>query len=214
MTMSRFLATALIALTIIFSGCSTTSSVPNYKVSDLFKSYCYFESGSSWTYTNDSIPSTDKVTISEINEYTRFEPSTDDYRYQAIEISLDDNPLNMTLFELTAGTTQVEAGKMNSLFRMYLKDGSYYLVFSPQYPLGEEISLGETIGRYTNVEILNTMTIYENTYESVYHTRVIMDATSTEYHYYIAKNHGLVRFTVSTPQQEYSYSLKSSSLIQ
>lgn len=210
----NFIKTMVFLLIIFATGCSSTSSVPSYKISDLFKSYCYFESGSSWTYTNDSTPSTDKVTISEINEYTRFEPSSDDYRYQAIEINLDDNPLNMTLFELTAGTTQVETGKMNSLFRMYLEDGSYYLVFSPQYTLGEEISLGETIGRYTNVEILNTMTIYDNTYESVYHTRVIMDATGSEYHYYIAKNYGLVRFTVSTSQEQYSYSLKSSSLNQ
>jgi len=209
------LAAKTIVLLMVFAvGCSTSTTIPTYKISDLFKSYCLFQPGSYWIYTNDSVPSSDRISIGEIEESTRFDPTTNDYRYEAIQMSINDNPLNISMFELTAGNTPVESGKMNSLMRMYMNDGSYFLVFSPQYPIGEEIPLGETIGRYTNVEILDSLTIMDHTFTEVYHTRVIMDATGTAYQYYIAKNYGLVRFSATSDTHTYSYSVKSSSLAQ
>ncbi len=214
MNIHSLTAKILLVLMLVVAGCSTSSTIPTYKISDLFKSYCLFQPGSYWIYTNDEEPSSDRISVGEIDESTRFDPSTNDYRYEAIEMSINDNPLNIKTIELTAGSTQVETGKMNSLMRMYMTDGSYFLVFSPQYPLGEEIPLGETIGRYTNVEILDSLTILGNVYTEVYHTQVMMDATGTAYQYYIAKNYGLVRFSVTSDTLSYSYSLKSSSLAQ
>ncbi len=214
MNFHSFTAKVLVVLTLVVTGCSSSTTIPTYKISDLFKSYCLFQPGSYWIYTNDQNPSSDRVSVGEIDESTRFDPTTNDYRYEAIEMNINSNPLNITMFELTAGNTQVEAGQMNSLMRMYMNDGSYFLVFSPQYPIGEEIPLGETIGRYTNVEVLDSLTVLDNLYTDVYHTQVIMDATATEYQYYIAKNFGLVRFSATSETQTYSYSLKSSSLAQ
>ena len=204
----------IFVLLVLTSGCTSSSSIPTYKVSSLFKSYCLFETGSYWVFSNETAPSTDTIRVGEVNTSTRFNPATNDYRYEAIEMSISNNPLSMETFEITAGNTQVEAGHMNSLLRLYLQDGSYFLIFSPQYPIGEEIPLGETIGQYTNVEIIPTYTLNNKTYSDVYHTQVIMNSLNTEYHYYIAKNHGLIRYTVKNETTEYAYSIVNSSLIQ
>lgn len=83
---------------------------------------------------------------------------------------------------------------MNSLLRLYKSDGSYHLVFLPQFPFGEEEIMGDEIGTYTNIEMLDNFELNNRTYSNVYHTRVVILHNNTiEYNYWIAKNHSLIK---------------------
>jgi hypothetical protein len=123
------------------------------------------------------------------------------------------NVFNITRYELTANNFEPELTSMNSLFRLYKTDGSYHLIFLPQYPMGESVIIGDEIGTYTNVEIMNTFEVNNITYQNVYHTRIVVSSTNTEYNYWIAKYHSLIKATSIIDGQTTSISLKSDHLL-
>ncbi len=100
------------------------------------------------------------------------------------------------------------------MLRLYKDDGTYQLIFSSQYAIGEDIILGDDIGLYTNVEIIESLELNGNTYTEVYHTRLIITVNSNiEYNYWIAKNYGIVKSVTTINGQTNSISLRSASLI-
>ncbi len=208
--------TPIIAIMLIISGCfnsNTSNSTPYYILSEEFSDYCWFEKGSYWVFQNDITLVTDTIKISDIVETKRFHNENGGFNYQAVEMYTSTNGFDITKYELTANNHEPELTSMNSLFRLYKNDGSYYLVFLPQYPMGESINMGDEIGTYTNVEILNSFELNNISYQNVYHTRVVVSSTNTEYNYWIAKYHSLIKATSKIDGQTTSISVKSDHLI-
>ena len=210
------LVLVLLVFTFALSGCfNSGGSVPYYTISDEFASYCWFEEGSWWYYQNDSTLVADTVLITEVDVSKRLNAENDDYNYQAVEMYTTSSVLNITKCELTAGDYEAEPDEMNSLMRLYFADGSYEHIFSPQYPIGEEVILGDEIGVYTNVALEVSKVINGKAYTNVWHTRRVVSVnTNAEYNYWIAENYGLVKFTVDNEGEKYSVSLLTSGLIQ
>lgn len=203
-----------IAISIITGCFNSNKGIPYYTISEDFADYCWFEEGSYWIFQNDSTLVTDSVRIDDVRESKRFNPVEVDYNYQAVEIFTTANVSGITQHELTAGDYETIQGEMNSLLRLHKDDGSYELVFSPQYAIGEEIILGDDIGLYTNIEIIESFELNGNTYNDVYHTRVIKKVgTNIEYNYWIAKNYSLIKSVSTINGQTTSISLQSANLV-
>ncbi len=211
----------LSALSIIFlviSGCfpktNTNTITPYYTVSDDFANYCWFKTGSYWVFQNDSTLLSDTIKVIDVLDSKRFHNQGEAFNYQAIELYTNVNTFNITKHEITAGTYDANLDEMNSLLRIYKNDGSYHLAFLPEYPVGEEINLGDQIGTYSNIEIIDIFNLNNLTYNDVYHTRVKVTINNTaEYNYWIAKNHGLIKATSTIDDQTSSISSKSDHLI-
>jgi len=196
------LITSLIVL-LLTSGClrDIDNSIPYSEISEEFADYCWFEIGSYWVFQNDSTLLTDTVKIDNLLESSRLHNQGKSFNYQAIELFLANNSFNISKYELTAGSPETTSSNMNSLLRLYKDDGSYHLVFLPQYAVGEVVNMGVDIGNYTNIEILESYVLNSKTYHNVYHTRVVIPSKDSEYNYWIAKNHGIIK-AVSTINEE------------
>ncbi len=211
----KILAIPIIIIMLLISGCfnsNTTNSTPYYTISNEYAEYCWFEEGSYWIFMNDSTLFTDTISIIDIIETKRTHTQPQPHNYQAVEMFTKSNIFNIARYEITAGNFEVKAGEMNSLLRLYLSNGLYHLVFLPQYPFGEEIIMGDDIGIYSNIELLNSFELNNNTYTDVYHTRVIV-GTNAEYNYWIAKNHSLIKAISTINGQTTSISLVVDNLI-
>ena len=205
-----------ILILFILSGCfnsNTNNSTPYYTISDEFANYCWFETGSYWVFQNDNTLVTDTIKISDVVETKRFHNENGGFNYQAVEMYTTSNGFDISRYEITAGNFEAKQGAMNSLLRLYKYDGTYQIVFLPQYSLGEEIILGDEIGVYTNVEIMTSFELNNKTYQDVYHTKVVISSTNSEYHYWIAKYHGLIKVTSTIDGQTSSISVKSDLLV-
>ena len=208
---------AISIVLLIITGCfpktNTDTITPYYTISDDFANYCRFETGSYWIFQDDSTLLTDTIKVIDVVETKRFHNEKGGFNYQAVEIFTSSNSFDITKYEITAGSSEPELTTMNSLLRLYKSDGSYHLVFLPQYPVGEEVLMGDDNGNYTNIEILHTMALNSVTYQDVYHTRVVIPARNTEYNYWIAKYHSLIKATSIIDGQTSSISSKSDHLI-
>lgn len=207
--------TVIVLISIFLNGClGTSQGIPYYTISDEFAQYCWFEAGSKWTYQNDQTEESGDVIIGEVLESQRFNPENEDYNYQAVEMILMNNVFNLSKIELTAGDYQAGEGEMNSLMRFYYTDSTYQLIFMPQYPIGEEIILGDQLGSYLNMEIMPTYEVLGTSYPEVWHTRIVTSSPSVELHFFVAKGYGLVQSRkVVSGEPEETMSLKSSSLV-
>lgn len=202
---------------LIQQGCNTkVNTIPFYQLSNEFKSYCLFETGSSWEYQSSLLSQTESVNISEIQENIWTNTYNEDYNYEAVDMFVANNDIGISMIELTAGSTLNSTSSMNSQMWMFYDDGDYRLMFAPKFPLGEEQLLGEHEGYYTNIEILPTMQIGENTYTDVWHTQVIdhFEVGFGDFDFYIAKNHGLVKIQNIIGTDTIVLQLINSSLIQ
>lgn len=202
---------------LIQQGCNTkVNTIPFYQLSDEFKSYCLFETGSSWEYQSSLLSQTESVNISEIQENIWTNTYNEDYNYEAVDMFVANNDIGISMIELTAGSTLNSTSSMNSQMWMFYNDGDYRLIFAPKFPLGEEQLLGEHEGYYTNIEILPTMQIGENTYTDVWHTQVIdhFEVGFGDFDFYIAKNYGLVKIQNIIGTDTIVLQLINSSLIQ
>jgi len=208
--------TPILAVVLLISGCSNSTNnniTPYYTISEEFTDYCWFEAGSYWVFQDDSTLLTDTIKVNNVTETKRFHNEHGTFNYQAVEMYTSSVIFDFTKYELTAGNSEPKLTGMNSLLRLYKNDGSYHLVFLPQYPVGEEIDMGNETGYYTNIEILNTFFLNGTTYQDVYHTRVKIPAKNSEYNYWIAKYHSIIYATIKIDGQTSSISLKSDHLI-
>ncbi len=205
----------LISIALALTSClGSNNGIPSYTVSNEFAQYCWFQQGSIWVYQNDSTLASDSVIIEEIFESKRFNPESVDYNYQAVEMFTNSNLFDIDHQEITAGNFAVEPGKMNSLLRFYYGDGSYQLIFASEYPIGEEVILGDVLGVYSNAEIVSSMELNGTTYSDVYHSKIVISVNNNiEYNFWIAKNYGLIKSTADVNGVITSISLKSSNLI-
>lgn len=198
-------------------GDKVTVTPPSYyQLSDEFKSYCLFETGSKWEYQSSLLGQTEDINVVNIQENVWQNTFGETFNYEAIDMQMDDNELGISMIEITAGSTKNSTADMNSLMWVFYSDGDYRLVFAPQYPLGEEQLLGEHEGVYENIEILPEMWIDEKSYTDVYHTRVTdyYENGMGDFDFYLAKNHGLIKMQNIVNGDTIIMQLENSSLIQ
>jgi len=201
-----------------FQSCNNTEYVPlpHYTISDEFKTYALFETGSKWEYQGTQFEGTTEVLINGIGENKWTNSYGEQYTYEAIDMYAVDNKAKILMIEITAQSTLNATTSMVSQMWLFYSDGDYRLVFAPQYPLGEEQLLGEHEGKYVNLEILPSFSLGDNTYSDVYHTRVTdyLETGFGDFDFYIAKNHGLVKMLNVNGNDTTILELVSFSLIQ
>lgn len=213
----QFSFISIIFMVILLQACKKKdNTIPYYTLSETFKSYCFFQDGSSWIYQSSLLSTTETISISSHNENIWTNTFGEVYNYQAVDMYIHDNDLGISMIELTANSTLNAVTNMNSQMWLFFSDGDYRLIFAPQYPLGEEQRLGEHEGYYTNVEIIPSMLLGTNTYSDVYHTRIIdhFEQGFGNFDFYIARNFGLVKMQNIVNNDTIILQLVNSSLIQ
>lgn len=189
---------------LIFSfGCGKPSSINEikyYSISDKFKEYSLFQSGSMWVYQNELSGILDTVIVDSIDTYIGYygldEYKNEIYKYEAIDIFLlSDTNINYEKLELSGNNSTVGENGMNEVFRLY-ENADYRRVFAPEQDIGVIYNYGGRTGYYQNVEFLNSYSISGHTFNNVFHSKLIDSTNINEiinYHYYIAKNYGIIR---------------------
>lgn len=206
----------LFILAIIFEGtilsCTKdpVGQVQDRKVSDEFKAYTIFDSASYWVYKKEtsSVNNIDTVRITNVFKDRRFhidQTEPNGFFYEAVEMYYKSSMTGITKGEITAGSP-VGNSTMNENYRLYFNSGRYFSIFIPKYPFSEVQLLGINEGNYTNVEKLSEFYINNYKYTDVYHTSIkdYKDVSATDpdtvyMDFYIAKNHGLIKYSIIKP---------------
>ncbi len=193
----NFYTLSIIFVFILFTNSCTKKvvTIPYYSMTDEFKSYCLFQTGSSWDYYNSKADDTVTINITELLEDVWYNNVGELYNYEAVNMIFTSNNLGISVLEVTGGSTLNAVNPMNSLMRIFYDNGEYRLVFDAKYPIGEEQIIGEQEGVYENVEFITTMELHGNTYSDVYHTRITdyYNQGFGDYDFYIAKNFGIIK---------------------
>jgi hypothetical protein len=204
----------LVLILVILIGSSTVQCTkekpepyPVREISAEFKDYIAFDSSSYWIYKKENVISEilDTVKIYQVFRDRRFhsDATTSGYYYDALEMFYKSSLTGITKGEIAIGTPYGNS-TMNDLYRLYFNNGRYFSILIPKYPFGETQLLGVNEGNYTNVALLNNFLINGKVYSEVYHTNVVdyKNAPDTAFmDFYIAKNHGLVKYTILQPGQ-------------
>ncbi len=213
----------LLFLTIGFSACHKTPSgtvEPDYDISQVSKEYLIFKQGSKWTYQNDSTLQKSSLEVYSTSEEIRTSGggTGPQYTYKAIWIWFTNNNVNLQRGEIFASNFDVGTNIPNSAERVYFLDGHYKIGFAPFYPFGSKINLGGEEGVFVNKELIPSMTLNGKTYTDVYHSisEDVLQATpdTVFYHFYFAKNFGLIKYVIEKNQSVESVSLVDAQLIQ
>lgn len=172
------------------------SEFKTYKITEEFKKYAAFDSLSYWVYrkTTSTTSNIDTVKVTNVSLDRRFHTDVNNpgYFYDAIELSLSSTFLGLTKSEIAAGS-QYESSNMDELLRFHYFSGKYYTVLLPHIPIDSTVHLGNPEGDYSNVSFHEEQWVNGIAYQEVFESRVITD--STEMHFYIAKNFGLIKYT-------------------
>ncbi len=186
----------LVLLVFVANSCGPKiTPIPYYKLSDEFKSYCLFQSGTSWEYYSSSIDWNDIVQVTDVQENKWLNEFNEHYNYQAFDMIVSQNNIGLSFIELTAGSTLNAVNTMNSQMWLFFDNGDYRLIFDAKYPMGEEQILGEHEGAYKNIELIPSMELRGNTYTDVYHTKVTdyYEQGFGDFDFYLAKSYGMIK---------------------
>jgi hypothetical protein len=194
---------------------------PDYDFSAISKEYIYFDLGSKWTYQDDSTMQKSVVEIFSSNEEIRTSAgggTAPQYTYRAYWMWYSANNVNMQKGEGFASNFNVSESIPNSAERIYFINGEYKIAFAPFYPVGTEIDLGGKEGIFVNKNFMQSMTLNGKTYNEVYHS-ITKDYNQSPpdtiyYHFYFARNYGMIKYVVIGKDKTTSISLVESSLIQ
>lgn len=207
---SNILVLLLIVLIGSFSVQCTKEKSEPYSVREIspeFKAYVAFDSSSFWIYKRENVASEilDTVKIYQVFRDRRFhsDVTTSGYYYDAIEMFYHSSLTGLTKGEIAVSTPYGNS-KINDLYRIYFNNNRYFSILMPKYPFGETQLLGVNEGNFTNVALLNSLMINGRVYSEVYHTHIVdyKNAPDTAFlDFYIAKNHGLVKYTILQPGQ-------------
>ncbi len=192
---------------------------PDYDFSDISKQYLYFLPNTYWVYQDDSTLNAYSVKLFSAHEEIRQNSSgSAPYSYNAYWMYYSNNNAGLQKGEMFATNFSVGEEVPNTAERVYFGDQDYKIAFAPMYPFGQRILLGGEEGTFINKELLDTLVLNGKTYNDVYHS--ISEDYETEapdtifYHFYFAKNYGLIKYTILGKNQGTSFSLLESSIIQ
>jgi hypothetical protein len=221
----------LLFATVLFSifGCNDNTpapepepepEVPDYTYNDVAKMYLNFLPESKWIFQDDSTMALDTLVLySTQDEIRKQNPGTTaEYTYLATWKYFSNNDIGLIKGECFAMNTSVPNNVPNSAERIYFSEDSYKIAFGPMYPFGNRITLGGEEGTFINKEKIPSLELNGKTYMDVYHS-VSEDyndypGDTVFYHFYYAKNYGLIKFSYEHKGFGHSYSLVNSSLSQ
>lgn len=226
-TSYKVAALIVAALTLFFAGChgggtipTPDPSMPDYDFSQSSKDYLYFLPNSYWVYQDDSTLSAYTVKLFSAHEEIRTSGagSSDKYSYNAYWMFYSNNDAGLQKGELFATNFTVADDVPNTEERIYFNDNHYKIAFAPMYPFGQRILLGGEEGTFINKELLNSMTVNGQVYNEVYHSvsedYSIAPPDTVFYHFYVAKNVGLIKYTILHKKQAVSFSVLEANVIQ
>jgi len=220
MKVLRIIVLVVIGFSISACNINTMDNTPYYHITQVFKDYCFYKKGSSWTYQNDQTGTTYTITIKDLNTYVGFQvknSQSDAYSYDAIEMLYDTNKLELNKSLISAGPTPTDGESSNDLYRIFWNDGSFLRAFAPGFPMGEEQQLGGQEGLYTNLDLLPDYTVNNKDYSNVYHSQIVRAETesdSARYEFYFAPHTGLIKWLKVFKGVTTSYSLKDAQIVQ
>ncbi len=216
----KIIVIVVIVFSIAACNVNTKNDTTYYHVTQIFKDYCFYKTGSSWTYQNDKTGATFNLAVKDINSYVGFQVESQQspaYSYDAIEILYDTNNLKLSKGLISAGPAPEANEISNDLYRLFWNDGSFILAFAPGFPMGVEQRLGGQEGIYTNLDLLPNYTINNKDYSNVYHSQVLRAETNSDtarYEFYFAPHTGLIHWLKVLKGVTTSYSLKKAQIIQ
>jgi len=193
---------------------------PDYDFSQISKEYLYFLPNSYWVYQDDSTLNAYSVKLFSAHEEIRQSGSgsVEQYSYNAYWMYYSNNNAGLKKSEMFATNFTVGEDVPNTSERVYFDDQEYKIGFAPMYPFGQRILLGGEEGTFINKELLPTVTLNGKTYTDVYHSISEDYETAAPdtvfYHFYFAKNYGLIKYTILGKGQAKSFSLLESSVLQ
>ena len=194
--------------------------VPDYTYNDIAKMYLDFMPESKWIFQDDSTLAIDTLKLySTQDEIRKQNPGTSaEYSYLATWKFFSNNNIGLLKGESFAMNTAVPNNISNSAERIYFSEDSYKIAFGPMYPFGNRITFGGEEGTFVNKEKIPSMELNGKTYSEVYHS-ISEDyndypGDTVFYHFYYAKNYGLIKFYYIHKGFGHSYSLVNSSLTQ
>lgn len=222
MNKNKILA-AVVLISLLF-GCMTEgdlAKLDHYPISSEFKTYTLFNQGSRWTYEKENTKIQATILVDSVFKYkgvNGLDPDNDvEYKYEAYESFINrPNNMNIKKMEIAATNQSKNYSDMTSLLRLFYND-QYHTIFEPNHQFGEIIAIGDTSGKYVNVEFLAQYTVLSETFSSVYHTRVydsLYPAQTQIYDFYIAKNFGIIRQEMRSKTDTIIWNLKSWDLYQ
>ncbi len=212
-----------------FFGCNTTPpppepepepEVPDFDFSALSKEYLSFQPESIWIFQDDSTMAVDTLKLySTQDEIRKQNPGTTaEYTYAAQWKYFSGNNIGLLKGESFATNTAVPDNVPNSSERIYFSEDSYKIAFGPVYPFGNRITFGGEEGTFINLEKIPSYELNGKIYNDVYHS-VSEDyndypGDTVFYHFYYARNYGLIKFYFDHKGFGHSYSLVNAALIQ
>jgi hypothetical protein len=193
--------------------------VPDFSYNDMAKMYLSFKPESKWIFQDDSTLTLDTLVLySTQDEIRKQNPGTTaEYTYLATWKYFSNNNIGLLKGESFAMNTAVPNNVSNSAERIYFAEDSYKIAFGPMYPFGNRITFGGEEGTFINKEKIASMELNGKTYTDVYHS-ISEDyndypGDTVFYHFYYAKNFGLIKFSYNHKGSGHSYSLVDASLI-
>jgi len=220
--MKRINVILFVTVLLLSFGCNTTTNqstpgqgsvVPNYDFSTLSQAYLFFLPESYWIYQDDSTLSKDTVSIYSTQEEIRKQNpgTTAEFTYKAMWEYFNYNKTGLLKAEMFANNLQVPDNIPNTEERIYFSQTSYKIAFGPMFPFGARIAFGGEEGTFINKEKIAQWELNGNTYLDVYHA-VSEDYSefpgdTVFYHFYYAKNYGLIKYSFEHKGLGHSYSL-------
>ncbi len=178
---------------------------PINPISDQFKLYAAFDTNSYWVYQNEANTSVDTIRVRSVLRDTRVHfdnTTTEGYRYEAMEIGFESGTTGIIRTELIAGFQAPTVDQMNESLRIHFRNGRYFRIFMPKYPVGETQLLGINEGNYTNLGQFGTYELNGSSYTDVFHTEVKdyhSGADTVRLTFFLARNFGLIEYKIDQP---------------
>jgi hypothetical protein len=193
-----FVLIFLISIGLFISSCKKEGK--HYYISEEFKSWCLFQRGSYWIYSNDSTMLLDSVFLTS-------DPLLIDVQSNQDKGSPTHQVIEMNLSSLLFKYCRIDATTNgDEIFWMSISNNNPTALWAhyPQYFI--PTSNYTTIEQYKTLAYDSTFIIGSNNFSNVVQTQYSL-GTSDKFVFYFAKHIGLIKVIFETPDSTVSWSL-------
>lgn len=183
------------------------------EVSPAFKAYTVFDPGTYWVYKNQANNTKDSIVINDVTMQRRFhsvQPNSPGFYYNAYELDYSSGATGLSRGEVTGGYAEASTDTLPENYRIYLRNGRYFSILTPKYPIGQEQFLGINEGNYTNLAFHRDFELNGRSYVDVYETLVkdYHDGNDTVYmRFFLAKDVGIIHYIKASSTENFDWIL-------
>lgn len=183
------------------------------EVSPAFKAYTVFDPGTYWVYKNQANDTNDSVKVKDVTMQKRFhnlQSNSPGFYYNAYELDYSSNAIGLIRGEVTGGYAEASTDTLPENYRIYLRNGRYFSILTPKYPIGDEQHLGINEGNYTNLAFHREFELNGRSHINVYETLVkdYHDGNDTVYmRFFLAKDVGIIRYIKTSSTENFDWIL-------